>query len=173
MLPGTDRRYKDLKSLCTLLQERCCPTPFVYETITNMGIVVVEDEDESSGGKKVCCCIACINWVRRLSPPSSPLQPACDEQTNNKNKKQKSSSASKKNIPIPIDNLIFFLMCPGSAMVKPDQRSLHRLMCSIANQVAVFGLAEAEGGGGGGGLLQKPHVVQNTYLKYCTPMMAR
>jgi hypothetical protein len=125
-----------------------------------------EGEDDDTK-RKVCCCIACINWVRRLSPPLPP-SPASDMFH------ARSRKNSNKKIPIPIDNLLLFMMCPGAAIMKPDQRSLHRMMSSIANKIAVTMCCPPEsqqGEGGGGGT--KMHTVHNIYLRFCTPLMDR
>jgi hypothetical protein len=133
MVPGMDRRYKQIGDLTDLLKRQCNPTPFVYSSILS---------SNSPNDKRVCCCIACINWVRRIG------------------KNDNNASDNPRKIPIPVDNLLLFLHCPGTSLVKPDQRSLHRMMCNLANMVIVV---ENTG---------ERHV-QNMYLKYCTPMMDR
>lgn len=131
MVPGMDRRYKEVEMLCELIRTRCCPTPFVFASLLG----------ERAPRKRVCCCIACINWVRRLS----------------------SSSYSAK-IPIPIDNLLLFLQCPGAAIRRPDHRSLHRIMASLANEVAVVSFIRSNGN-------CASRTVRNVYLRFCTPAM--
>ena len=104
-------KKQDLNLLGDLIRRRCHPTPYVFASI------LCEQQDSAGKSKRVCCCIACINWVRRLAAPS--LRP-------------------KQRTPIPMDNLLLFLQCPGAAIVKPDQRSLQRMMGSLATQVFAF-----------------------------------
>lgn len=142
MIPGMDRRYKQAKTLADLVRRRCYPTPFAYLSISS--------SDESDGDRKACCCIACINWVRRLGGEGR--------------------GRGQRLIPIPIDNLLLFLHCPGTAAVRPDQRSLHRMMCSLANLVVLSTAIHTPLGLNASWNLRS---VQNTYLKFCTPMIDR
>lgn len=139
MVPGVDRRYKDLNMLADLFTRRCHPTPYVFSCI----MAEQRQLKESSITRRVCCCIACINWVRRLS---------------------NTRGITRAKIPIPMDNLILFLQCPGAAVVKPDQRSLHRMMGSLANQVAVATCCKKT---------CSARIVDNIYSRFCTPVMDR
>ena len=93
MLPELDRRYKDLGELATLIKERCCPTPYIFCSILSEEAQMLQ-MPSSTRRKRVCCCTACINWIRRLSSARS--------------------AKSKPKIPIPMDNLLLFLQCPGT-----------------------------------------------------------
>jgi hypothetical protein len=62
------------------------------------------------------CCIACINWIRRLNIPYFLRR------------------RRAKKVPIPLDNLLLFLHCPGAAIVRPDQRSFVRLIRNLVMQ---------------------------------------
>ena len=112
-----------MQFLSNLLQERCHRTPFVYSFIT--------DEKAQGSNARMPCCIACINWIRRLSSPSMP------------------SRKRRIKFPIPMDNLLLFMHCPGAAVVKPDQRSFKRMMKSLGEDVPFM----------------------NPYLRFCTPIM--
>ena len=59
-----------------------------------------------------------------------------------------------------MDNILLFLQCPGTAIVKPDQRSMHRIIGSLANQVAIVSSTSVQ-------------AVNNIYLRFCTPVVDR
>lgn len=154
LLPGIDRRYKDLCTLADLVRKRCHATPYVYSCILEE-----EEQQREPSKKRACCCIACINWVRRLSSSSSHSS-SSSSGTSQQRQQQQLLLPRRTKIPIPMDNLLLFMQCPGAAIVRPDQRSLHRMMGSLANQVVVGTCCSAK-------------TVDNIYLRFCTPIMER
>jgi hypothetical protein len=120
-----DRRYKQMGSLAALVRERCHATPFVHASILSRA--------EENAAVRSPCCIACINWIRRLSGTSYGVR---------------RGRHTTQKIPIPMDNLLLFLHCPGMAIVKPDQRSFNRMMRSLHWPVQ-----------------------RNPYMRFCTPIM--
>jgi hypothetical protein len=150
-----DRRYKQLGLLASLLQDRCHSTPYVFRFVNQqldascLGSLILEpwmlmwnpgclyinlhnrrmifyfappnirylqDQKQSSGCVRCPCCIACINWIRRLNIPYYLRR------------------RKARRVPIPMDNLLLFLQCPGAAIVRPDQRSFVRLIKNLCSQ---------------------------------------
>jgi hypothetical protein len=75
LLHSTEKRYKKLQDVASLLEDMCVPTPYVHRHIANaakeerrISSMLANDASTCSipCNRQVACCIACINWVRRL-----------------------------------------------------------------------------------------------------------
>jgi hypothetical protein len=173
----TERRYKQLQYISSLVTHKCTVTSFVYEHITHLAkderLSHISQNQNSTDtgvmcpcgvngnatrelpitdvcmyGNRVPFCIACINWVRRLSK-SKFKEP--------KKKKKATLNVESCLFPIqniiPLDNLILFIHNPGSTS-EPDKRAMCRLLQNICIQYTSATIC-----------------VKNPYNRFVSPLM--
>lgn len=102
---GLKRRLFSLKEARKFIQERCKPTPFLFQTL------VSQEPPSSQQGPSVSrsVCIPCVNWKRRA---------------------ETGALKRTKRPLLQLDQLILFLMQPGRHQ-EPDHRCMERLVKAI------------------------------------------
>jgi hypothetical protein len=176
MHADTERRYKQLQYIASLVVSKCSPTSFVYNHITrlarderishvhqnqnnmNVGTVCpcgITDgplpelpvSDVCMYGSRAPFCIACINWVRRLSKSKLKLS------TKKKHGTRVNNEGFVIQNIIPLDNLILFIHNPGCTS-EPDKRAMCRLLQNICIQYSTKSLC-----------------IRNPYCRFMSPLM--
>lgn len=95
------RRLQDRDELPRFVLDRCKPTPFLYQRLSQPDLLV-----HTVGRGQLYLCIPCVNWKRRVE----------------------TRSLRRTRLPrLQFDQLIYFLLQPG-VYPEPDHRCMERLI---------------------------------------------